>query len=204
MGKKQHSKDQLYLTASEWKQDWGGKKDARHLPYKTLPFDCCAISFRPFENPMCTADGIVFDLVHIVPYLKKFKRHPVTGEPLSASDLTKLHFHKNVEGKYACPVLYKTFNQHSHIVAIKTTGNVYSYEAVKELNLKAASFLDLLDSTPFKRSDIITIQDPSDGSKRELDKFNHVTQKLSAKPAEDKGGVNHNDAMARVMSQASN
>ena len=112
----------------------------------------------------------MFDLVNIVPYLKKFRRHPVTGDPLAAGDLIKLQFHKNVEGKYSCPVLYKTFNQHTHIVAIKTTGNVYSYEAVKELNLKAGSLVDLLDSTPFKRTDVITIQDPSDGTRRELER----------------------------------
>ena len=57
MGKKQHSKDQLYLTATEWQADWGGKKHALHLPWKTLPYNCCAISFRPFETPMCTRDG---------------------------------------------------------------------------------------------------------------------------------------------------
>ena len=61
-----------------------------HLPWKTLPYDCCAISFRPFETPMCTKDGSTFDLVNIVPYLKKFKRHPVTGEPLAAGDLSSL------------------------------------------------------------------------------------------------------------------
>ena len=26
MGKKQHSKDQLYITTTEWGRDWGGKK----------------------------------------------------------------------------------------------------------------------------------------------------------------------------------
>ena len=158
MGKKQHSKDQLYLTNTEWANDWGGKKSNVHLPYKTLPFDCCAISFRPFETPLCTTDGIVFDLVNIVPYLKKFHRHPVSGKPLAAGDLFKLHFHKNAEGKYACPVLYKTFNQHTHIVAIKTTGNVFSYDAVKQLNLKSNSLRDLIDDTPFTRADVITIQ----------------------------------------------
>ena len=34
MGKKQHSKDQLYITQTEWKKDWGGKKEGGHLPYK--------------------------------------------------------------------------------------------------------------------------------------------------------------------------
>ena len=82
----------------------------------------------------------------------------MTGGPLAASDLTKLTFHKNGEGKYHCPVLFKVFNSHSHIVAVKTTGNVYSYEAVKELNMKTKNMKDLLDSTPFTKADLITIQ----------------------------------------------
>ena len=158
MGKKQHSKDQLYLTPTEWQADWGGKKHALHLPWKTLPFNCCAISFRPFEVPMCTKDGSCFDLCNIVPYIKKFKRHPVTGDPLAAGDLTKLKFQKNAEGNHHCPVLFKIFNNHTHIVAIRTSGHVYCHEAVKELNLKAKCMRDLIDDTPFTRDDIITLQ----------------------------------------------
>ncbi len=29
------------------------------------------------------------------------------------------------EEKYRCPVTFKVFNENSHIVAIRTTGNVY-------------------------------------------------------------------------------
>lgn len=81
--------------------------------------------------------------------------------------------------------MYKVFNENSHIVAIKTTGNVFSYEvgivlyyifvntlhtyilgnifslnlqAIEELNLKTKNFKDLLTSEPFTRKDIITIQ----------------------------------------------
>lgn len=201
MGKKQHSKDQLYLTPTEWQADWGGKKHALHLPWKTLPFNCCAISFRPFEVPMCTKDGSCFDLCNIVPYIKKFKRHPVTGDPLAAGGLTKLKFQKNAEGNYHCPVLFKIFNNHTHIVAIRTTGHVYCHEAVKELNLKAKCMRDLIDDTPFTRDDIITLQDPSDGSRRELTKFSHVTNNLKAEALKDNSKVRHTHATERVMQQ---
>ena len=90
MGRNQHSKDRLYLTRTEHasgEHRGTGKLAALHLPYRTLPYDCCAISFRPFETPLCTSDGIVFELLNIVPYLKKFHRHPVTGKPLAATDL---------------------------------------------------------------------------------------------------------------------
>ena len=202
MGKKQHSKDQLYLTPTEWQADWGGKKHALHLPWKTLPYNCCAISFRPFEVPMCTKDGSCFDLCNIVPYIKKFKRHPVTGDPLAAGDLTKLKFQKNAEGNYHCPVLFKIFNNHTHIVAIKPTGHVYCYDAVKQMNLKTNHLFDLLDETPFKRDDIIHIQDPSDGGRREMERFSHVVENLQV-DLKAKDGVRHNEATARIMEQVS-
>lgn len=31
-------------------------------------------------------------------------------------------------GKYHCPVLFTVFTNNTHIVAIRTTGNVYTYE----------------------------------------------------------------------------
>mmetsp|Transcript_67208 Transcript_67208/g.133185 ORF Transcript_67208/g.133185 Transcript_67208/m.133185 type:complete len:573 (-) Transcript_67208:221-1939(-) len=203
MGKKQHSKDQLYLTNTEHasgEHRGKGKQSLLHLPYKTLPFDCCAISFRPFETPLCTADGIVFELLNIVPFLKKYRRHPVTGAPLAASDLIKLHFHKNSDGQYACPVLFKPFTQFTHIVAIKPTGNVYCHDAVKQMNLKTGHLHDLLDETPFKREDVIHIQDPSNGNRREIERFTHVGEGLQLNVKDD-SGVRHNDATKRIMEQ---
>jgi len=60
--------------------------------------------------------------------------------------------------EYHCPVTFKVFSDHTHIVAIKTTGNVYAYEAVDRLNIKAKHWKDLLSDEPFTRKDIITIQ----------------------------------------------
>lgn len=73
-------------------------------------------------------DGTTYDITNIVPYVMKFKKHPVTGEPLALKDVIKLHFHKNSDGEYMCPVLNKVFTEHTHIVAIKPTGNVYCWE----------------------------------------------------------------------------
>lgn len=81
MGKKQSTKDRGYLTAKEWATEWGGAKNraAGGAPFRCLPFSCCALAFTPFEDPVCTADGAVFDIVNIVPYIQRFHRHPVTG-----------------------------------------------------------------------------------------------------------------------------
>jgi peptidyl-prolyl cis-trans isomerase-like 2 len=43
------------------------------------------------------------------------------------------------------------FTQTSIIVAIRPTGNVYSMEAVEELNLKRNHLKDLLTDTPFQK-----------------------------------------------------
>lgn len=50
--------------------------------------------------------------------------------------------------QYQCPVMEKVFTEHTHIVAVKPTGNVYCWEAVEELNIKAKDWKDLLTSEP--------------------------------------------------------
>lgn len=103
--------------------------------------DCCALSLQPFKNPVAviqdTAPGEerradVFDLLNIVPYVRKFKTSelailqqltpdPVTGKPLETTQLVKLNFAKNAEGNYHDPITFKVFSNHVHIVFIKTT-----------------------------------------------------------------------------------
>lgn len=169
MGKKQHQKDKLYITNTEWKYEWGGYKGtaANQTKFRRLPFDCCCLSLQPFENPLCTKEGVIFDLMNIVPFLKKYGVNPATGDKMSGKDLIRLHFHKNSDEKYHCPVTFKVFNENTHITAIAVTGNVYAYDAVSRLNIKTGHLKDLLTDESFTRKDIITIQDPSN-----LDKFN--------------------------------
>ena len=71
MGKKQHAKDKLYILHTEWKYEHGGFKGdvaggRLRLPYKTLPFHCCALTLQDFKDAMCTRDGLVFDILAIV------------------------------------------------------------------------------------------------------------------------------------------
>ena len=187
MGKKSASKDRGYITATEWKLDGGGYRDkSEGLPFRRLPFNCCAVSFVPFEDPVCAPDGTVMDIMHAVPYVQKHRKHPVTGEPLELKDLTKLTFHKNHEGAYECPVLNKAFTNSTHIVAVKTTGNVYSHQAIEELCVKPKNWKDLLTDEKFTRKDLVTIQDPMNLDARAVDAFDHV-KKGHDKPAAGAG-----------------
>ena len=63
-----------------------------------------------------------------MPYIQRFHRHPVSGAELQLKDITQLTFHKNAAGEYQCPVLNKAFTEHTHILAVKPSGNVYSAE----------------------------------------------------------------------------
>lgn len=179
MGKKQHSKDRMYITKTEWATEWGGAKSKEiRTPFKRLPFYCCALTFTPFEVPVCTRDGSVFEIMYIVPYIRKYGKHPVTGAPLKQEDLIPLTFHKNSEGEFHCPVLNKVFTEFTHIVAVKTTGNVFCHEAIKELNIKTKNWRELITDEPFTREDLITIQNPNAvDSKVTLD-FDHVKHGL--------------------------
>lgn len=179
MGKKQHSKDRMFITSTEWATEWGGAKSKElRTPFKRLPFNCCALTFTPFDDPVCTPEGHVFDVMHIIPYIQKHGKNPVTGAPFAVKDLIKLQFHKNSEGEYHCPVLEKVFTEFTHIVAVKTTGNVFCYEAIKELNLKPKNWKELLTDEPFTRDDLITIQNPNALDAKVLSDFDHVKKDL--------------------------
>lgn len=104
--------------------------------FRRLPFDHCCLSLQPFEHPYCDNDGNVFELEALLPYVKQFKHNPVTGKAFDTKTLIKLNFFKNADGEYHCPVLFKVFSKHTHIVAIKTTGNVFSHEVLEQFFFK--------------------------------------------------------------------
>jgi peptidyl-prolyl cis-trans isomerase-like protein 2 len=75
------------------------------------------------------------------------------------------------------PITCKLFTDNAYVVAIKTTGNVYSYEAINELNLKPKHFVDLISGDPFSKNDIVTLQNPQDPAqmaRRDINNFEHL------------------------------
>ncbi|GMT14271.1 hypothetical protein PFISCL1PPCAC_5568, partial [Pristionchus fissidentatus] len=185
MGKKQHQSDKLYLTAKEWK-DIGGHKDdtgtrLKRAEFKRLPFSHCALSLLPFEDPVASPTGDIFDLTAIVPYLKKFGVNPCNGKKMTVKDLIALKLNKDGEGNFRCPVTFRIFTPQSHVVCIKPTGNVYAYESVYELNLKRNHLKDLLTDEPFVRTDIIDLQNPANLDKFNMEQFHHVKLDLKTK-----------------------
>ncbi len=172
-------------TCTEWTTLYGGRRANEELlqnssssEFRRLPFTHCSLSLQPFSHPYCNTNGIIYDLSNIVPFLQKYGIDPISGQKTDIKSLIKLNFHKNSEGKYHCPVLYKVFTQNSHIIAIKTTGNVFSYEAIEQLNIKAKNFKDLLTDEPFTKKDMITILDPRNLEKFNVSDFYHIKNQL--------------------------
>ncbi|EGR33135.1 peptidyl-prolyl cis-trans isomerase, putative [Ichthyophthirius multifiliis] len=180
--------------------EWGGKKDPEKVPMTKLPFFCCSLSLTPFKNPVCSPDGIVFDLISIIPYIKKYKKNPVTGQDLKTQDLIKLTFHKNEKEEYHDPISFKTFTEYTHIVAIKISGNVYAMDTVEELNRKPKFWKDLVSGEPFQPKDIITLQDPQNIQNRTISNFDYIKNNISVNIVEaDNSYINKDESTKIVM-----
>lgn len=107
-------------------------------------------------------------------------------------------------GEMVDPVTFKVFTDNTHIVAIRhgSEANVFAWETVERLNIKAKMWKDLVDDREFGRSDIITLQDPQNIESRDLSKFQFLkegTSVLTKEQEEERksGGVNI-DALGRV------
>lgn len=73
-----------YLTCTEWSTLYGGYKTSSHsgskAEFRRLPLTHCPVSLMPFNHPYMDPKGNVYDLEAILPFIRKFKVNPVTGE----------------------------------------------------------------------------------------------------------------------------
>ncbi|KAL8680286.1 MAG: hypothetical protein Q9186_003524 [Xanthomendoza sp. 1 TL-2023] len=176
------------ITHSEWASEDAysasagsgvSKPNAANAPFKRLPFNFCAISLQPFTHPVCSPEGTIFDITNILPWLKKHGTNPVTGRPLKPTELIKLKFSKNDDGEMVDPVTFKVFTNNTHIVALKNTCNVFAYDTIERLNIKAKNWRDLVSEEDFSRKDIVTIQDPQNVESRNLSSFKYLQEGAS-------------------------
>ncbi|GAB1320774.1 cyclophilin peptidyl-prolyl cis-trans isomerase Cyp8 [Madurella fahalii] len=202
---------------------------AAHASFKRLPFNFCAASLQPFKNPVCTVDGTIFDVEVISAWLEKHATNPINGEPLAAKDLIRLNFARNADtatgggggggsssssgngvptdgkGDFIDPVTFKVFTDNTHIVAVRhgSYANVFAWETVERMNIKAKMWRDLVDDAEFGRKDIITLQDPQNAASRDLSRFKYLQDGQDALPTREQeeqrqqGGINI-DALGRI------
>lgn len=164
--------DKLYITHIEWSGAAGQHSAARGIAsqklapvLRQLPFTHCALRLTPFEHPVAKVDviertGVLFDVKNIVHYIKKHGTDPTSGDPMNVAELYPVHFQVNEAREYVDPVTYKAFTDSTHIIFIRTSGNVYAYDTIEKLNIKPQIWKDLVSEDGFSRADIITIQNP--------------------------------------------
>jgi len=203
-----HSKDRLFITKTEWQRDYGGAKSAVNHGYQVLPFTHCALSLAPYTHPVCTAAGILFDKECLEKFIKKYECDPCTGEEMKVEDIIVLNMAKDEDNKWYCPITCKIFNDNSHVVAIKNTGNVYLYDAVSELNIKPKKMTDLVTGESFTREDIIALNNPKDAdfmTKRDVSNFLHLRAIREENIASIDNGsnskINHNTSTSTILKE---
>lgn len=193
------------ITHSEWSSsdayspsvgaNASSRKSQAGSSFRQLPFNFCAASLQPFKDPVCTPCGTIFDAEVIGAWLRQHpNQNPVNGKSLREQDLIKLKFARNAEsaslgaqlsegqGDLVDPVTFKVFTDNTHIVAIRhgSYANVFAWETVERMNIKAKMWQDLLDDEPFTRADIITLQDPQNAAGRNLSQFKYLQDGLEA------------------------
>jgi peptidyl-prolyl cis-trans isomerase-like protein 2 len=228
-----HQKEKLYPSAREHRavsqlRKNGGSSEvglsvSRDSKVRRLPFDCCALSLTPYQIPVCNGQGIIFDSSSILPHVSKYNSDPITGEPMTSRDIIRLHMDKDERtGRWQCPVRNKPFADHTKIVAIRQRhsasnadvdgieANVFSFEAVEELNLKPRNYVDLISGLKFRKDrDIIWLNDPENEElNRKREEASYLAQqqlkKLMLQHPQDNPNIRHSLTAQRILEQLSN
>ena len=192
--------DRAYITPREWAEDFGGHKARADLPAGAgvLPYDQCGLTFRAFEpagpgtvfaGAVAGPTGVLYDVRALAAYMRTHGgADPATGARLRRTDLVPARLHVDAVGRFHCPALYREFTPATKIALVRPSGNVYCWDALEQLNLRAHNMVDLLTGQPFARSDILVLQDPAHPENRRISSFFHVQQAQSGASSSGSGG----------------
>ncbi|WFD00364.1 peptidylprolyl isomerase [Malassezia yamatoensis] len=176
--------DKLFVTPSEHSGVYGQHGASTGARKKGLsvivPFTMCSLTYEAWSVPACLkAEGNVYERANLEQFLRQYGVSPATGQPVNPEDMLDLHFSRNDRGNFFDPVSCKEMTDHSHLVAIGPTGHVFLHDTVQQLNIKSKFMRDLVDDTPFQKSDILILQDPHDPERRKMSSMYHVRENLN-------------------------
>ena len=163
-----------------------------HASFRRLPYNFCALSLQPFQTPVCTPEGQIFDHENIIRWLLNHDTNPTNGKPLKQANLIKLNFAQNEVAGYVDPVTFKEFTDNTHLVAIRHGGsaNVFAYDTLERLNFKPKMWKDLVSDQDFTKKDLIVLQDPQNLEARDLSTFKYLKDGEDAGIPKEEADVN--------------
>ena len=94
---------------------------------------------------------------------------------------------------------YKVFTPNSKIAVIRTSGNVYLYDCIKDLNIAQKNWTDLMTGQPFTKDDIIILQDPSKPDHRNVTQFYHVKKDEEEKSKKSNINVKISSSLQKML-----
>ena len=137
------------------------EQNTDRLDESTYDFDMDCLTYLPLKNPLICPYGYSFSKDSVQKYLVDHTTHPfVEGAPFSLDCLVAPKFSVNANGQKIDPINDQILTSKNKLVMIRTTGNVFNYQTVKEFNINGNMMIDLITAEPFERKDIITIHDP--------------------------------------------
>ena len=136
-------------------------KELVHIDNTIFAFDNCCLTYLPMSEPLVDKYGYVYSKEGAEEYAKTHNTHPFINDvPFSMDDLVPLNFATQPNGIKYDQLTGKDLNPNDKIVAVRTSGNVYTYESLYYFNLKPKVYIDTISQTPFTPEDVVTIHDP--------------------------------------------
>ncbi|OHS98411.1 hypothetical protein TRFO_35186 [Tritrichomonas foetus] len=165
MGKRKRMVSGIRYTYDEIRTDRMIGKENKNVEKNyddnSFDFDMDCLTYLPLKNPLICPFGYSFSRDSASKYLQNHSTHPfVPDQPFSMDILRAPKFTQNSAGQKIDVIDDKILTAKHKIVMIGVTGNVFSFNSVREFNLKPKMMNDLITGEAFTENDIIVIHDP--------------------------------------------
>ena len=187
--------DKLYITRTECESgDHFGARghSTKTNEVETPSIDLCSLSLLPWDKPVCTLDGAVYD------HLNALEAN------ICSDSLVELNFGP----AWSCPVTCKDLRGRGvRVVAVRSSGWVYEAGVVEEVcrNGPPDTWRDPMTDLPFTRADIIHLQ-PRKPLQKPKETFTdyrpsnqvNTTVALTSYPSKYDNSIQHQIGIGRV------
>ena len=163
--------DKLYITRSECLSgEFFGASNTKNKGSSSLAcdregewysLDICNLSLQPWDKPVCTSEGIIYDHLTILEHLDEHNFDPITKSPLDKKYLIEIRNYNPQLFTITCPITCKDLTHSPEkAILLKPSGYIYDRQIIDEIckEFESSEWRDPMSDLPFNRSDIILLQ----------------------------------------------